>query len=411
MSSSKLSVSARCPGGERGAVAQVDDPLAGLDPTTQFGRIDRLGQREVDRRRAAPVERTHVGVVGGVRVQAGQQRVHVLLLAESQRRIDPLLLAHRGVVTAGRGRRAEAAESVRGEHAGLGRQFAGESADRVVLRVGELVGVVGTHQVGSAGRAVEHRSAGEYRGGAAGGIAQDVADVMVGVAGRVQHQQPHLTCFEHVAVADGVVVEIGVTAFRKHVRRLRRPAELQAPGDVVVVDVGLQDVGHPYAALLDQAQDPVDVSLRVHDHGNRAVGGQVAPVAETGSLDGLDGDHGCTPVLTLGGGSMGPDGWVRMRGPDSGAWSDDAAGSAVARGEREARLAPLLEAAVEVLRGEALGAQQLGHLAAPVAAAAHGDDQPIAVELAQPVGRRCPWADVALPRSARPPTPGLPGRR
>lgn len=39
------------PGGEHGAVAQVDDPFAGLDPPAQFGRIDRLGRGQVRRLR------------------------------------------------------------------------------------------------------------------------------------------------------------------------------------------------------------------------------------------------------------------------------------------------------------------------------------------------------------------------
>ena len=50
-------------------------------------------------------------------------------------------------------------------------------------------------------------------------------------------------------------------------------------GDVVVVDVGLEDVGEPDAVLVEQAQHPVDVALRVDHERDLAVVDEVAAVA------------------------------------------------------------------------------------------------------------------------------------
>jgi len=56
-------------------------------------------------------------------------------------------------------------------------------------------------------------------------------------------------------------------------------------GDVVVVQVRLEDVGDPHVTLASQHQYPVDVPLRVYHEGDLAVGDQVAPVAERRSVD------------------------------------------------------------------------------------------------------------------------------
>ena len=52
----------------------------------------------------------------------------------------------------------------------------------------------------------------------------------------------------------------------------------KAAGDVVVVDVGLEDVGQPQALLLEQRQDAVNVALGVHHEGDLAVMDEVAAV-------------------------------------------------------------------------------------------------------------------------------------
>ncbi len=66
---------------------------------------------------------------------------------------------------------------------GVGGELVGQAPHRVVLGVGQFLGVVTAEEVGAAGGAEEHRAAGEDCVGGAGGVAQDVADVGVGVTG------------------------------------------------------------------------------------------------------------------------------------------------------------------------------------------------------------------------------------
>jgi len=73
------------------------------------------GFRQVDWLRAAAVDRPHLGVLGGVGVQSGQEVVDIFLLSLRQRGLDPDLLANRGRGAAGRRYRAEAAEPM-GRH-------------------------------------------------------------------------------------------------------------------------------------------------------------------------------------------------------------------------------------------------------------------------------------------------------
>jgi hypothetical protein len=215
------------PSGERGAVAQVNDPLTGVDAPPQFGRVNWLGRAEVDGIGATAVQWPHVGVVGGVGPQPGEQRVDVVLLGQGQRRVDLLLSADGGGIPAGRGGRAEAAEPVSREDRSVSGQLAGQPAHRVELGVGQLLGVLRPDQVGAAGGAVEHGSAGEDSVHPPVGGFQGVADVVVGVPGGVQHAQPHPAGFDHVAVADGVVVEPQVIARGENIRRAGAPGQLK----------------------------------------------------------------------------------------------------------------------------------------------------------------------------------------
>ena len=75
------------------------------------------------------------------------------------------------------------------------------------------------------------------------------------------------------------------------VRRAGRPCQRQAAGDVVVVQVGLEDVGDPHPRPLRQGEHPVDVTLRVDHQGDLTVMGQVAAVAQGRGVDRDDGDH------------------------------------------------------------------------------------------------------------------------
>ena len=123
---------------------------------------------------------------------------------------------------------------------------------------------------------------------------QHVADVVVGVAGGVDDAELDGSGVDDVAVGDGASLVGDVVSGGHDVLGAGGAGQFQAAGDVVVVDVGFQDVGDPHAAVGGEVEDPVDVALRVDHHGDVTVGDQVAAVAETGGFD--DGHvHGMTP--------------------------------------------------------------------------------------------------------------------
>ncbi len=95
-----------------------------------------------------------------------------------------------------------------------------------------------------------------------------------------------------VASASGEDVPVGAVLYDADGTELAVAGnEREATGDVVVVDVGLGDVGDAHPELVDQGEDPVDVALRVDDEGDLAVVGEVAAVAEAGGGDRADVDH------------------------------------------------------------------------------------------------------------------------
>ena len=112
------------PGGEGRPGAQVHEPLAGVQPSAQFGLVGDRGQRQVGLVGTVEVPGSHVHVVGGVVVQAGEDRLDEVLLVLGQGRVDPALLADRrpGRALGGGRRRAEAPEAVGGHHGGVVRQ-------------------------------------------------------------------------------------------------------------------------------------------------------------------------------------------------------------------------------------------------------------------------------------------------
>ena len=81
-------------GGERGAVAQVDDPLAGLDAPAELARRRPRAGGEVRLGRPGGVGRRHVGVVGGAGAETVEELADVGLLVLGQDRVG-LLLLHR----------------------------------------------------------------------------------------------------------------------------------------------------------------------------------------------------------------------------------------------------------------------------------------------------------------------------
>ena len=101
---------------------------------------------------------------------------------------------------------------------------------------------------------------------------QHVADVVVGVAGGVQHRKMHRPGVDGVAVGDGAPLVVDVVASGHDVLGAGGARQFQTAGDVVVVDVGFQHVGDPHAAVGGEVEYPVDVALRVDHDGDVTVG-------------------------------------------------------------------------------------------------------------------------------------------
>lgn len=278
-------------GREGGAVAQVDDPLAGLDASAQLGGVGPLGRAQIGRGGAGGIGRSHVGVVGRPRAEPGQQVTDVGLLVLRQHRVGlPLAADRRGRRVGLRGG-AEGAEAVCREDLGVVRQKVGQPVRRGVLVADQVVRVFGAEQIGAAGGAEEQRAAGEdahLSAGAACGVqvAQCVGEVGEGVARGGKHGEAHaVTDLDDVAVADLGPLEGDLVGAVDQVGRAGGPRESETASDVVVVDVGLEDVGQAHVVLGQQIEDPVDVALRVDHERDLAVVDQVAAVAQGRGLD------------------------------------------------------------------------------------------------------------------------------
>ena len=102
-----------------------------------------------------------------------------------------------------------------------------------------------------------------------------------GVAGGGDRAHAHpVPDLDDLAVAHRGAVEGHLVLAVDEVRGAGALRERQTAGDVVVVDVGLEDVGEAHAVLVEQVEDAVDVALRVDHEGDLAVVDEVAAVAE-----------------------------------------------------------------------------------------------------------------------------------
>lgn len=226
-----------------------------------------------------------MGVIGRVGGQSREQFVDVCLFVLGQGRVRRTFAADSGLVAAGGCGGAETAEAVRGVHLRLRRQFLGEAAHGVVLRVGEFVGVLLADEIGPSGRAEEHRTAGEHSDGSVVGIAQHIADVMMRVAGSVHDLESECSGVDDVAVDHRAPLVAEIVAGRNDVFGVHCPGQFETAGDVVVVDVRFEHVGDAYSAFGRQLQYSVDVALRVHHGTDVARADQVAAIAEAGGFD------------------------------------------------------------------------------------------------------------------------------
>jgi len=182
-------------------------------------------------------------------------------------------------------------------------QHPSQLARRGVLRADEVAGVLRPEQVRAAGRPVQQRAAGEDCHLFAGaGVGEHVGQVSERVARRGDRGDPHpRPDLDGFAVAHRGPLEGHLVLGVDQIRGAGAPGEGEAAGDVVVMDVGLEDVRQPQAILGEQGQDAVDVPLRVHHEGNLAVMHEVTAVAQRGRLqrdygDGIDVRHACRPV-------------------------------------------------------------------------------------------------------------------
>jgi hypothetical protein len=101
------------------------------------------------------------------------------------------------------------------------------------------------------------------------------------VAGRLGRDDPERSQGELVPLGERFERKGVTSPSRAGDRCPDRCAELHSTGDVVVVDVGLHDVGDVQAAGLGRGQDRPDVSLWIDDDRLIARSEQIARVAQS----------------------------------------------------------------------------------------------------------------------------------
>ena len=285
-------------GGVGHPVAQIHHPLALLEPAPDLILVRAGGLAQVRRVRAGGVRRRHVGVVGGVDVEAGEDLLDPVLLVLGQHRVDPLLTPDRRLGALGLGGGAEAPEAVRGHDLGVIGELRGQPVRRVVLVPDELVGVGRSQQIRAPRSAEEQRTTAEHDLAAGvlvvrGGIEENVGEVGERVAGRGEGLHRHGRAdLDNLGVDDGGALERHLVLGVDVVVRAAFLGQRVSAGHVVVVDVGLEDRLQCHTLIVEDAGDAVDVALGVDDERELAVVDDIAAVAEGGGLDGDDRRHG-----------------------------------------------------------------------------------------------------------------------
>ena len=273
--------------GEDAAVPQVDDPLPRGDAASDVLGGRSLREAEVDRPRTGLVRRPHVRVVGREGVQAGDQLGNERLLVHAERGVAGHLLGERRRVADRRGGAAEGAEAMRRVDLRALGHIRGQPPHRGPLRLRERLGQLGAEQVGSTHAAEQHRAAGEHRDVLAA-VVDGEADVVRRVSRSVEDAHEARSGLQLVLVVDLAGREGDRHAVRHHVLRSDHLRELEPAADVVVVEVGLQDVGCGPALGVQDLLDPIDVPLGIDDDRRVAAPDDVAAVAEVGGVDRYD---------------------------------------------------------------------------------------------------------------------------
>ena len=127
--------------------------------------------------------------------------------------------------------------------------------------------MAGTEQVGPGHGSHHERAAGEEGQLAAVRVEKEVAEVLRGVAGRVDGTKPKRPDRDLVAVTQLTVGTGDATVGRHHERAASGRAHVGAAGEKVIVHVGVE-AGHQRPAPLGgRGEVAVDVASRVDDHG------------------------------------------------------------------------------------------------------------------------------------------------
>jgi hypothetical protein len=283
------------------AVAGIDGDGAASQCRADRRRVEgrRVGETAEDRWPDA-IARGHVAVVGGVGAEAGDHRPHEVVLAE---RAQPWVLIELAAdaghpLPVGLATAAEAARAMGRQDGDRGRQGR-QLAQRPELEAGQLVGPVGSQEVGPPGRPGQQAAAGRdgHRRRVVAGIhVTDVPGEVLGrVPGRRARTKPDVTDVEDVAIVDRSMLEgIAPPRGREDLDPVRG-AQLERAGQVVVVDVGLDGVGQAPATRRRELGEPPGVARRIDDD-RLAVGGgdEVGRVAQAADLERLD-VHGVRP--------------------------------------------------------------------------------------------------------------------
>ncbi len=155
-----------------------------------------------------------------------------------------------------------------------------KSLQRSVLECRELLGVLESEQVGAPGGTDEEASAGEH-GGRHPVDQNEITRVFRCVAGGVQRPDRESgAALELLEMKGGYERESGSGPGRQDEVGARLGRQSSTPGEVVVVDVGFEDVCQRQVA--DLVAEPVDVALRVDDDGVGSVTNDVGRITEAG---------------------------------------------------------------------------------------------------------------------------------
>ena len=176
----------------------------------------------------------------------------------------------------------------------MARRQVGDSRERALLVRGERVRQHRPEQVRPPDRADQQAAAGEDGARHVGILAgrarlgHEPGEVLRRVAGRRPGRQPEPADLQPVALVRRPVLELVAAAPRRDDLRTGRGPGLQRPGQVVVVDVRLEDVPDTPAAPLRDLEEAPRVALRIDEDRVAPAGQQVRAVAEAGRHEDLE---------------------------------------------------------------------------------------------------------------------------